>query len=60
MKNSRFSTNALVIAVAATAMFIASGFVARSVVVANVRMAGPRNVKPVKGIDVIVEKHPWR
>lgn len=58
MKYSKFSTNALVTAVALSALVIASGFVAGSAVVAHVRFSEPRTVKPVRGIDVIVEKEP--
>ena len=56
MKNQTFSTNALVTAVAVSAMFIASGFVARSIVVANARVGEPWALKPVRGVDIIVEK----
>jgi hypothetical protein len=57
MKRSNISTNNL-IALTLTAIFVASVFLTGSSVVANARVAKPRGVKPVRGIDVIVEKEP--
>lgn len=57
MKRSKLSTNNL-IALTLNAIFVASVFLTGSSGSATIRVGEPRGVKPVKGIDVIVEKEP--
>lgn len=58
MSKAKFSRNIWLAALAVSLAFAAIALVNRQAVVANARAAVPSSVKPVKGVDVIVQKNP--